>query len=474
MPRRRPLRAVAGAALVALALALGGCSQGGNESVVILTGTAPPTPVGSGAPQAPTTDGSPDTPSASPADSSPGARKRTKVVDTIAENLAVPWGLDFFPDGSAIVTERDTQRVLRIAAGRRHQVSVLGVLDDADTEGEGGLLGVAISPDFEQDQSVYFYLTTASDNRIVRSFLREGGLTEPEVVLAGIPDGRIHDGGRLEFGPDGFLYASTGETGQPDLAQDKDSLGGKILRITTDGEPAPDNPFDSPVWSYGHRNVQGLAFDQRGTLWASEFGQDTFDELNKIVGGDNYGWPRVEGTGGGRGLTDPQQTWSTAEASPSGLAFVDGDLWMGALRGEPTLADPAQGRPRRGSYGLLRGRLRADAHDRHGARRHAVGHHEQPRRARRPGRRRRPDPPGPALTRAARALPGKRCHPRRRAVAWRTRVMCGGGCSRGSQTWGVLMTYGVLASKPAQVQVERRSSRQRRATRVRAPVADPA
>ncbi|MDE0777691.1 PQQ-dependent sugar dehydrogenase [Nocardioides sp.] len=335
-PRRRRVAGAAALPLV-LALAVSGCDQGGNESTVSLTGTAPPTPQGSGVPQAPSTAPTPsDDPSAGRGD---GGRKEKapKVLETIASGLAAPWGLDFFPDGDAIVTERDTQRVLRISSGRRHQVSVLGVLDAAAPEGEGGLLGVAVSPDFESDRTIYLYLTTGEDNRVVRTQVVNGGLTPLEVVLDGIPNGFIHDGGRLEFGPDGLLYVSTGESGTPALAQDRDSLGGKILRITTDGEPAPDNPSDSPIWTLGHRNVQGLAFDERGNLWASEFGQDAFDELNKITAGANYGWPEVEGTGGPdapRRFTDPQQTWDVAEASPSGLAYADGFLWMAALRGE--------------------------------------------------------------------------------------------------------------------------------------------
>ncbi|WP_323791797.1 PQQ-dependent sugar dehydrogenase [Nocardioides sp.] len=332
--RGAPLRPAAAVLAPALALAvlLSGCNQGGNETIVSLTGTAPPTPVGSGVPQAPTTESG--TPSAAPTKGSGSGKRAPRVVDTIATDLAVPWGLDFFPDGDAIVTERDTQRVLRISSGKKHKVSVLGVLSAADPQGEGGLLGVALSPSFEVDQTIYFYLTSSTDNRIVRSVLSGGGLTPVEVVLDGIPNGFIHDGGRLAFGPDGYLYASTGEAGRPALAANKKSLGGKILRITTEGEPAPGNPFDSPVWSYGHRNVQGLAFDDRDNLWASEFGQDDVDELNKITGGADYGWPGVEGPGGSKRQTDPQQTWDVAEASPSGLAFANGNLWMAALRGE--------------------------------------------------------------------------------------------------------------------------------------------
>ncbi|HEX8781600.1 MAG TPA: PQQ-dependent sugar dehydrogenase, partial [Nocardioides sp.] len=204
----------------------------------------------------------------------------------------------------------------------------------AEPEGEGGLLGLAVSPDFARDRAVYLYATTATDNRVLRTTYEGGGLGPSEVVLDGIPKGFIHDGGRVEFGPDGHLYVSTGETGDPELAQDRESLAGKILRITTDGDPAPGNPFPgSPVWSLGHRNVQGLAFDDRGRLWASEFGDQTFDELNLVEAGGNYGWPEVEGTGGEPAYVDPVATWSTDEASPSGLARAGDHLWMAALRG---------------------------------------------------------------------------------------------------------------------------------------------
>jgi glucose/arabinose dehydrogenase len=260
------------------------------------------------------------------------------VVGTVATGLSVPWGIAFLPDGDAVVTERDTRRVLLIG-GSDHRVRTVGTLDAAvplgDQGGEAGLLGVAVSPHFARDHELYFYLSTATDNRILRTTLEDDALGAPSVVLAGIPNGFVHDGGRLAFGPDGYLYATTGETGQPELAQDKGSLAGKILRITADGDPAPGNSYDdSPVWSYGHRNVQGIAWDDAGRMWASEFGASAYDELNLIRPGGDYGWPTVEGRGGGPGMIDPQVVWATDEASPSGLAYADGHLWLAALGGQ--------------------------------------------------------------------------------------------------------------------------------------------
>ncbi len=312
---------VRGAALVvASALLLAGCS-GDDTTSPGRTLTASPAPTTSSAATGPGTGGSAS--SAGP----------PRVIGTIATDLAVPWGIAFLPNGDAIVTERDTRRVLRIH-GPQHTVDEVATIDEAAPAGEAGLLGVAASPEFATDHLLFFYVTTASDNRIVRATYEQGRLGPLDVILDGIPKGFIHDGGRLQFGPDGYLYASTGETGNDLLAQDKGSLGGKILRITPDGDPAPGNPFPgSPVWSYGHRNVQGLAFDDRGRLWASEFGQDTFDELNLIKAGDNYGWPVVEGRGEHRGMVDPQVVWDPSVASPSGLAFLDGHLWLASLRG---------------------------------------------------------------------------------------------------------------------------------------------
>ncbi|WP_243395310.1 PQQ-dependent sugar dehydrogenase [Nocardioides currus] len=268
------------------------------------------------------------------------------MTGTVASGLAVPWGIAFLPDGSAVVTERDSRRVLRLTPGADGTADVdeLGEVVAAAPEVEGGLLGVAVSPDFATDDTLFVYATTNEDNTVFRVTLDGDEFGQPTPMLTGIPKGVIHDGGRLAFGPDGFLYVSTGETGDPGLAQDPDSLAGKILRITTDGDPAPGNPeAGSPVFSLGHRNVQGLAFDESGQLWASEFGDQTFDELNRVEAGGNYGWPEVEGRGGGRGFVDPVQTWSTAEASPSGLAFADGTLWMAALRGQTLWQVPLEG-----------------------------------------------------------------------------------------------------------------------------------
>jgi glucose/arabinose dehydrogenase len=320
----------AGVRTVVPALVMGvvltGCSQGGNETVV-RTESPTPAPSGSSEPTSPSS-GDPSGPTTGPSVGRAGPR----VVETIASGLEVPWGLDFFPNGDAIVTERDTARVLRIV-GPKHDVAEVGTIGEAAPAGEGGLLGVAVSPKFSEDRTLFFYVSSRSDNRIVTAKLENGKLGKTTPIFTGIPLGDIHDGGRLAFGPDGFLYASTGETGNGALAQDLKSLGGKILRLTPRGKPAPGNPLGTAVWSFGHRNVQGLAWagDQ---LWASEFGQDSFDELNRIEAGANYGWPEVEGKGGeDRGFIDPQAVWGTDVASPSGLAYVDHALWMAALRG---------------------------------------------------------------------------------------------------------------------------------------------
>ncbi len=257
---------------------------------------------------------------------------RPRVVRTVAEGLEVPWGIAFLPDGTALVSERDTTRVLSVTP--RGQVSEVGRIEEAQPLGEAGLLGLAVSPSYDEDRLVFAYASTEQDNRVLRMTYRNGKLGAPEPILTGIPNNSYHDGGRLLFDEEGMLLVSTGEAGEPDLAQQTDSLGGKILRITPEGDPAPGNPRDTAVWTLGHRNVQGLAIDDAGRLWATEFGEQTWDELNQIREGTNYGWPIVEGRGSDERFLNPFVTWRTADASPSGLAYLEGSLWAGALRGE--------------------------------------------------------------------------------------------------------------------------------------------
>ena len=266
-----------------------------------------------------------------------GAYVERVEVSTLATDLEVPWSFAFLPDGDALVTERDSGRLLRVSpSGDAKELQTL----PEGGSGEGGLLGVAVSPDYREDRYVYAYYTTEEDNRVVRFRIGE----KPEPILTGIPVNSYHDGGRIEFGPDGMLYISTGDAGDASNSQNRNSLGGKILRIEPDGSIPRDNPFPgNPVYSYGHRNVEGLAWDAEGQLYASEFGENTWDEVNRIEAGENYGWPEVEGKGGeSRGYVDPVTDWPTSEASPSGAEILvrgaipqwEGDLFVTALRGQ--------------------------------------------------------------------------------------------------------------------------------------------
>jgi glucose/arabinose dehydrogenase len=256
-----------------------------------------------------------------------------RSVSDVVTGLEAPWGLAFLPDGGALVTERDSARILSVPAGGG-AARVVTTVAEAEPGGEGGLLGIAASPSFATDRLVYVYYTAGSDNRVARLRLDEPGRVTP--VVQGIPKAGNHNGGRIAFGPDGMLYVGTGDAADRPASQDRASLAGKILRLTPDGAPAPGNPFaGSPVWSYGHRNVQGLAWTASGELFASEFGQNRYDELNRIEAGGNYGWPEAEGVADDPRFVDPVATWATDDASPSGVA-VDraGAVWMACLRGQ--------------------------------------------------------------------------------------------------------------------------------------------
>jgi glucose/arabinose dehydrogenase len=282
------------------------------------------------------------------AENPPPAKGSVQVVRTVAEGLNSPWGLAPLPDGGLLVSSRD-RGTITLVDEKTGKKTELGEVPGVSPAGEGGLLGIAISPDYASDHMIYSYFTSESDNRIVRMLYaprKPPGeqLGAPDTILRGIPKGTNHNGGRLAFGPDRMLYATTGERYEGRLAQNRKSLGGKILRMTPDGEPAPGNPFvNSLVYSYGHRNVQGVAWDTNQRLWASEFGQRTWDELNRIEPGGNYGWPEAEGEAGESRFIDPVAQWRVEEASPSGIAIAEGSVWMAGLRGQRLWRIPLRG-----------------------------------------------------------------------------------------------------------------------------------
>ena len=254
---------------------------------------------------------------------------------TLASGLRAPWSVIPLEGGRALISQRDDGAVLELAADG--ELRVVGIVPDVVSGGESGLHGIAFRESGD-DRWLYAYHGASNDNRVVRMPLlgEPGGLRlgEAEVIFAGIARASTHDGGRLAFGPDGYLYVTTGDAQNRPSAQDPASVNGKILRLTPEGDPAPGNPFGTAVYTLGHRNVQGLAWTSDGTMWASEFGQDTFDELNRIEPGANYGWPIHEGVAGAAGFADPVTTWATDDASPSGIAAVGDTVFIAGLRGE--------------------------------------------------------------------------------------------------------------------------------------------
>jgi glucose/arabinose dehydrogenase len=348
-----------------------GTATTGPASSATSTTASPPT-TGT-ATATPTTS---TTASPAPTSRAGSARGSVTVERTLATGLDVPWGLARLPGGGVLVTTRDDATVHRldVGTGRTTTVgTVPGVVSNVDRGGEGGLLGIAPSPSFATDRTLFVSFSTARDNRVATMTYdpsRPPGqqLGTPRVILRGIPHGVHHNGGRVAFGPDGYLYVTTGEAGDRPLAQDRGSLGGKILRMTADGRPAPGNPYGTLVWTYGHRNVEGIAWDAAGNLWSSEFGDHLHDELNLIRKGRNYGWPQTEGKTSAPGITSPVEQWSPAQNSPSGIAVAAGSVWMAALRGQRLWRIPLDGtRPvaapqafLQGRYGRLRSVLALD------------------------------------------------------------------------------------------------------------------
>lgn len=337
------------ATLAAAALVLTACSGSESDGPSPRVAAEPALPAPAPAPERPE-----DEPGSAPAtlpSGSPGD------VEVVASGLDHPWSILPLTDGGALVSERDTALVRRVAPDG--SVSTLratgpgGEVAGVTPRGEGGLLGLALAPGDDPLGGVvdlYAFTTTADDGRVMTMALdlRAGTLGAPETIIDGFPSRQVHHGGRLEFGADGMLFIGVGDAGEKPLAQDADSLAGKILRVAPDGSVPADNPDPgSPVWTSGHRNVQGIGWDAQGRMLSSEFGQDTADELNLVEAGENYGWPDVEGFGGERaaqeGFVEPLVTWRPADASPSGVAITADAVYVAALRGQRLWRVPTAG-----------------------------------------------------------------------------------------------------------------------------------
>ncbi|MCT9821264.1 PQQ-dependent sugar dehydrogenase [Microbacterium sp. W1N] len=328
---------LAAAAIVTLA----GCTAAGPDAGATASASPTATPAA----------GLPATSPSAPVETAP-----TGEVDEIATGLASPWSV-VAVDGGVLVSSRDGGQIVEVVGD---STRVVGMVPGVAHGGEAGLLGLAV----DGDGRLYAASTGEDGNRVQRFTLTGSpgsfGLGPAETVLDGIPAARVHDGGRLAFGPDGMLYLTTGDAGDRTAAQDPQSLAGKILRMTPDGGVPADNPFPgSLVYTLGHRNPQGIAWDADGTMYAAEFGQNTWDELNVIRAGGNYGWPEVEGAAGDARFVDPVAQWAPETASPSGIAIAQGTLFLANLRGEVlravSLADPSRTVDHHlGAFGRLR------------------------------------------------------------------------------------------------------------------------
>lgn len=357
------VRALSGLALSALLLVA--CTGPGPVDGEASTPTVHPSQSGNGSPSggSPPTDEGPPSSAPSGNDADEGAAEdATPVTPTgtpraLVTGLRAPWSVVLLGE-TALISQRDDARILEVLdGGGTREVGVVGGVRHG---GEGGLLGLAV----DARSRLYVYSTGEGGNRVQRHALTGSpgslGLGPAETVIEGLPSAGTHNGGRIAFGPDGMLHVTVGDAGRRGEAQDLDSLAGKILRLTPDGAVPADNPFPgSPVYTLGHRNPQGLAWSADGTLFSSEFGENTWDELNVITPGGNYGWPEVEGAGGDERFIDPVQQWATSAASPSGITVIGGTVFIANLRGSVLrsvpVADPtASGEHFAGEYGRLR------------------------------------------------------------------------------------------------------------------------
>lgn len=336
-----------------------GCVVAMTLTACAATSPSPSTPgaVTSSAPPSQTVNEATSVDSGTPAESSRPSPVLISSAQDVSTQLSAPWSIAFHK-GVPLISERDSGRILELASdGTAREVAVI---EESAARGEGGLLGLAV----DRQDRLFVYYTATKDNRVARFDVTGDpgslALGEPTIILEGLNKSSTHNGGRIAFGPDDLLYVTVGDAGEPKRSQDLGSLSGKILRLTPDGDAPAGNPFDgSLVWTWGHRNVQGMAWAEDGTMFATEFGQNTWDELNIIEAGKNYGWPTVEGQSGDADFVDPVQQWEPRQASPSGMTQLDGTLWIANLRGETLrsvpVADPTSYTDHwEGEFGRLR------------------------------------------------------------------------------------------------------------------------
>jgi glucose/arabinose dehydrogenase len=315
-------------------------------------------------------EGPPSTPVLNVTTPAGGCTQPVCSVTQVATDDDVVWGLVTLPDGTILYNERDVQNIVHLNPATGVKKTIGTVPNVQSTDGEGGLMGLEINPaGYDTDHWLYIMHTSPTDNRIVRIKYDPASDTlntgTEQILLTGIERNKFHNGGRLRFSPDGrYLYAGAGDAQNGDNAQNTASLNGKVLRINPDGTIPADNPFGNPVWSYGHRNPQGLAFDSQGRLWEQEFGNNVMDETNLIVKGGNYGWPSCEGTTGTcgtAGFIAPAQTYPVSEGSCAGITIVRDVLYVACERGSRLYREVISGTALtnvtqlfNGTYGRLR------------------------------------------------------------------------------------------------------------------------